>query len=154
MPDSRVLLLSLAVTLSGCGAALSGPPVAPDPIVTIDGPLTMTVSDAPATGGVLFVSAVVTGGAGRVTVRSTRYGSLCSTGVAGHADVSPGQITFKAIYSERLTVCTADIRSITYVGQLDGIAAGEYDVHVLHTNPDGTGGTVSTQYVTVSPRMP
>jgi hypothetical protein len=117
---------------------------------TSEGQLSLTVSDAPAQPGLLFITGTVEGGQGKVTVRSTRYGSVCATDITAHADVASVKITLRVTYSERFALCTADIRAITYRAEVSALAPGAYDVEVIHVNSDGTGGTVLNERVKVT----
>ena len=146
----RTLLGLMALLASaGCSTAVATPDTTHDTIMMTDGPLKLTVSDALATPGVMFIAGSVTGGSGMVTAASTRYGSLCSTAVAGHATVSPGAITLQVTYSDRQAVCTQEIRAISYRAEIGSLAPGTYTVKVVHTNGDGSSGAVLTQQVTV-----
>ena len=136
-------------TLAACSE--QAPVTAPNnDIVTIDGTLKLTVSDLPAVPGVLYIIAGVTGGQGMVTVMSTRYGSLCSTAIAAHHHEAGNQLTIEVTFSQRAALCAADIRAITYRAEISGLSPGAYDVHVVHTNVDGTTGTTLSQRVTVT----
>jgi hypothetical protein len=152
----RTLMCLFAVaTLTACSeSATTAVPLdstaATQSIVTTDGPLELTVTDAPAQPGFLFITGTVTGGQAMVTVSSTRYGSLCSTAITAHADVASHTITLSVKYSERLTSCVAEVRAITYRADINGLAAGAYDVNVVHTNADGATSTVITQRVNVT----
>lgn len=153
----RTLLRVVALAaMSACGQRVTAPEAANDPpatskdaISTTDGQLKFTVSDAPARPGVMFIAGTIAGGQGMATVSSTRYGSLCSTNIAGHADVAAGTITLQVKVSERLALCTAEVRAITYRAEIGALAPGTYDVKVIHTNSDGTTGSVLTQRIKV-----
>lgn len=152
----NVIRLMALVALAGCSAGVMRPDSANDPlgvsndaISTTDGPLKLTVSDTTFRPGVMFTAGSIAGGQGTVTVMSTRYGSLCSTSITAHADVASGTITLRVKFAERLTVCTAEIRAITYRAEVGSLAAGTYDVNVIHTNADGTTSTVLAQRVKV-----
>jgi len=123
-----------------------------DSLVVVDGSLRFVVSDAPAVPGVLFISANASGGAGKVTITSTRYGSVCGQSVTSHADVSGHSIVLHVTYAERAgAVCTADVRALTYRAEIGLLSAGEYDVQVVHANaPDSIGNTVYMSRVTVT----
>ena len=148
----RKLLGTLAmVMLAACSSGITTPATTTtDALVTTEGPLKLTVSDAPVQPGLLFVTGSVVGGPAMVTVASTRYGSVCSTAVVAHATVSGTTITLRVTYSDKVAVCTADIRAITYRAEISGLSQGAYDVNVLHTNSDGSTATVITQQVTVT----
>lgn len=146
----RILFRVLALAaLTACSAATATEGTRSDSIVTVDDRLTLTVSDAPARPGIMFIAGTVTGGHGNVVVSSTRYGSVCALNVTAHADIANGKITLTVTYSERATICTADIRAITYRAEIGSLVPGTYDVDVIHKNVDGSGGTVLTQRVTV-----
>ena len=118
-----------------------------DQIVTVDGALTMTVSDQPASPGILWALPNVTTSVGALTVEQTQYGSLCADDVTGHADVAPGAIALTVRFSERLTICTQDVRALTYNARLTGLAGG-YDLTVIRL--EGTrADTLVRQRVTV-----
>lgn len=142
------LLAGALIVAAACSSAsdLSSP----NNDVAIDGPLRFTLTDAPTSPGVLFISANATGGTGALTITSTRYGSLCATAVSAHADLASGAVLLKVKYSERTAMCTADIRAITYKADISGLAAGVHSVRVVHaTAPDTTGNVVYTSSVTV-----
>lgn len=147
----RVVLRVAALTaLVACSATVTSSERMDNVRFTSEGQLTLTVSDAPAQPGLLFITGTVEGGQGKVTVRSTRYGSVCATDITAHADVASGKITLRVTYSERLALCTADIRAITYRAEVSALAPGAYDVEVIHVNADGTGGTVLNERVKVT----
>jgi len=112
-----------------------------------DGPLQFTVSDFTAPGGVLWVRPTPVVSKGNISVQSTRYGSLCLYDVGAHADVAKGAITMHVTFSERLTVCTAEIRALRYDAELS-VPAGSYALTVIHDQ--GTArDTVINQAVSV-----
>lgn len=146
----RILFRVVALAaLTACSAAVTTEGTRSDSLVTTEGQLTLTVTDAPANPGIMFIAGTVTGGHGKVIVSSTRYGSVCATDVAAHADVGTGKITLTVTYSTRAAFCTADIRAITYHAEIGSLEPGTYDVDVIHKNADGSGGTVLTQRVKV-----
>jgi len=142
-------VVALAV-LTACSATVTTPDVNSTARFSSNEQLTFTVTDAPAMPGLMFITGTVTGGQGVVTVSSTRYGSVCATNITANAVVANGKITFTAKYSARAAICTADIRAITYHAEIRGLAPGGYDIDVVHTNPDGSTGTVLTQHVSVN----
>lgn len=143
-------LAALAAVAACSGTVTTSPDRADNVRVTSNGQLTLTVSDAPAQPGLLFIIGTVEGGQGKVTARSTRYGSVCATNITAHADVASGKITLLVTYSERSAFCTADIRAITYRAEVGALAPGTYDVEVIHVNADGTIGGVLTQRAKVT----
>lgn len=145
----KVGVLVALLALAACSAAVTTPDTSVDRVVTVEGPLTLTVSDAPAQPGVLFVAGAVAASPGAVMMTSTRYGSVCSTAIAAHATVSAGLVTLQVGFSERFSICTKDIRAITYRADLRGLPPAIYDVRLVHTNSDGTSSVVVTQRVTV-----
>ncbi len=112
--------------------------------------LSFSASDAPAQPGILFIAGDVVGGQGTVTFTRTQYGSVCRNELTAHADVSTGKITLFVDIAERLTVCTADIRALTYKAQLSGLAPGDYEISVVHTNPDKSSVVVYTGHAKVT----
>lgn len=147
----RMLLRAVAVAaLTACSASTTTPDVTSGARISSNGQLTLTVTDAPAQPGILFITGTITGGQGLVTVSSTRYGSVCATDITAKADVASGKITLTVKYAERTAICTADIRAITYRADIGSLVPGLYDVNVVHTNSDGSTGTVLTQQVKVS----
>jgi len=109
-------------------------------VISTEGQLTLTVTDAPAQPGIMFITGTVVGGHGNVVVSSTRYGSVCATNIAAHADVASNKIALVVTYSERTAICTADIRAITYHAEIGSLAPGFYDVTVTHATA-GAGQT-------------
>jgi hypothetical protein len=146
------LLLRMAAlaALTACSASNTTQVARQDARLSSNDQLTLTVTDAPARPGVMFVAGTITGGQGAVTVSSTRYGSVCSTDITANADVAKGKITLTVKFAERTAICTADIRAITYRADIAGIVPGEYEVDVVHSNADGSNGTVLTQRVKVT----
>ena len=100
--------------------------------VFTDGPLRVTATDTISMMGALFARPSATGGPGQINVRSTRYGSLCQYAVSGRADVTSSSITLHVTFSERLTSCIAQVRSLTYDAELTGLPAKTYDLTVVH----------------------
>lgn len=115
--------------------------------VSVAEPLTLTATDAPAQPGMLWVRPLVTGAAGAVSVRSTRYGSLCRYETHGQASVRPGSITLEIQFLERTTLCTGDVRALTYDAQIKA-PAGTYDVTVVHQE-NGAREVAQRQTITV-----
>jgi hypothetical protein len=141
-------VLALAV-LSACSSTMTMEGTRSDSLVTTEGQLTLTVADAPAQAGMMFIIGTVAGGHGKVIASSTRYGSVCATNIAAQADVASNKITLVVNYSERTAICTADIRAVTYRAEIGSLAPGLYDVTVIHRNAGGAGETVLTRSVTV-----
>src|SRR4051812_18006978 len=83
-------------------------------VVTESGGLRFEASDFLAQPGMLFAKPSVTAEGGTIVARSTRYGSLCRFAVTGHADVQANRIGLHVGFSERLTICTAEIRALSY----------------------------------------
>jgi hypothetical protein len=121
--------------------------VLPNERVLVVGLLRLAVSDAVSPGGILFARPSASAADSTVTVTSTRYGSLCQYDVSGHADVSASAITLHVAFVERLTVCTAEIRSLTYRAAVSGLAKGAYDLHVIHEESGRQDTTVAQSIV-------
>ena len=140
----------------GCGGASVATslvePVPSDTVVTISGPLTLTVSDFATNVGVLWVQPGALGSAGAITATAIRYGSLCAMAVTGRADIVGTRISLHITYAARTgTVCTAEVRAIRYDAVIRGLAPGRYEVHLLHSTGDATGEVeVRVQTVDVS----
>ena len=99
--------------------------------VTVTGPLTLTVTDAPAQMGILFALPRVETASQSVVVSNTRYGSLCLFDVTGTAARTGSALTLDVTYSERLTSCVDQVRALTYNAQLT-VPSGTYDLFVVH----------------------
>jgi hypothetical protein len=130
----RPLIILVAALVSGaCSVSTRTATEAADSNrqVSVAEPLTLTVTDAPARPGMLWARPLVTGAAGSVSVRSTRYGSVCRYETHGQASVTPGRITLEIQFFERTALCTGDIRALTYDAQIKA-PAGTYDVTVVH----------------------
>ena len=153
MKFHNIVLPMLAL---GCGSASTTTvPITPPPgdrVVTISGPLTLTVSDSATNPGVLWVGASAQGSAGAVTAMAIQYGSLCAIAVTGHADIVATRVFLHITYAPRTgAVCTAEIRAIRYDAVIGGLAPGRYEVHLLHSNGDANGeAEVRVQTVDVS----
>ena len=152
----KVHHLVLAVLALGCGgASTSTVPITPPPgdkVVTLSGPLTLTVSDFATNPGVLWVQPSAQGSAGAVTATAIRYGSLCAIAVTGRADIVATRVFLHITYAARTGVlCTSEIRAIRYDAVIGGLAPGRYEVHLLHSNGDANGeAEVRVQMVDVS----
>jgi hypothetical protein len=99
----------------------------------VNGPLRLDLRDFTSPPGIMFALPSVTPGTGNLVVENTRYGSLCRFEVSGRADVKGHTIGVHIGFAERLTVCTAEIRALTYKATLS-VPAGSYDVAVIHEN--------------------
>jgi hypothetical protein len=149
MRDPRLFLLLLA--LGACSSATVSAPTG-DPLVSVVGPLTFTVSDAPALPGVSWIAPTAEGTRGAVTAYAIRYGSLCSTAVSARADVTGSQVYLHVAFAFRQGVaCSQEIRALQYNARLAGLSAGRFIVHILHSEDGGATETeVRTQSVDVS----
>jgi hypothetical protein len=145
----RLSLLLLALVGCSNGAAITGQLT--DPTVTIDGPLTFSVSDFPAALGVLWIAPTAGGARGAITATSIRYGSLCTTEVIGRAEIAGTRVALHVDYSlRRGVVCGKDIRALRYDAVIAGLAPGRYDVHLLHSEDGGAESEVRVQQVDVT----
>lgn len=142
--------MAALAALTACSASSTTQVARQDARLSSSDQLTLTVTDAPARPGLMFIAGTITGGQGGVTISSTRYGSVCSTDINANATVANGKITLTVKYAERTALCTADIRAITYRADIAGVSPGEYEVDVIHSNADGSTGTVLTQRVKVT----
>jgi len=142
-----VLLLAI-VFVSACSAFSPSEEVPGDAIVTVDGPLSLTVTDALAQIGVLYARPFATVTQSTVSVTNTRYGSTCLYALTGHADVGTSAIALVITYSQRLTSCTKEVRSLTYRADISGLAKSPYDLVVIH-DESGKRDTVLTQHIVV-----
>ena len=149
-------VLTLLALGCGCGgASTTTSPIASPPgdtVVTVSGPLTLTVSDFATNAGVLWVLPGAQGSAGAVTATAIRYGSLCAIAVTGRADIVASRVSLHITYAARTgAVCTAEIRAIRYDAVISGLAPGRYEVHLLHSTGDANGeAEVRVQTVDVS----
>ncbi len=141
--------LLLGATL-GCSADAALAPQDQNPLVIVNGALTLTVSDSPAMAGVLWIAPTADGGAGRITARAIRYGSLCATSVSGRVDVAGNVVSLHVAYTARTAaLCTMELRALQYDATVAPLAPGQYEVHIYHA--DGTGEVeVRKQTVTVT----
>ncbi|MEP7002758.1 MAG: hypothetical protein ABI969_19865 [bacterium] len=144
----RALLLAI-VFVSACSSASPlEVQVVDDAIVTTNGPLRLTVTDALAQMGVLWARPTATASQSAVSVTNTRYGSTCLYALTGHADVGTSTITLVIAYSQRLTSCTKELRSLTYRADISGLVKAPYDLVVIH-DESGKKDTVLTQHIVV-----
>jgi hypothetical protein len=143
----RIAMLGLFALL-GCHGSTSPQD---DPMVVVDGPLTLSISDFPTQMGVLWIAPNADGGRGAVTAHATRYGSLCSLAVTGHAEVSGSRVLLHIAYMPRTTLCIAEVRALRYDAAIGGLAPGRYEVHIFHAEGDGRPETeVQVQTVDVT----
>ena len=145
--STRWVVLAVAV-MAACGKS----PTANDLFgtheeVVKNGALTLTLTDAPTPMGILFTRPTATGGAGSLSVTSTRYGSLCLFAVSGHVDISSNTIVLHIGYEQRLTTCTSEARKLTYQALLGGLPAGTFTLRVLHEESRQIDEVISAQIV-------
>ncbi|MEO8622983.1 MAG: hypothetical protein ABI625_18055, partial [bacterium] len=146
---SRAFFLLAIVFVSACSSTiLFDAPSIDDAIVTTDGPVRLTVTDALSQAGVLWARPTATASQSTVSVTNTRYGSTCLFSLTGHADVGTSTITLVIGYSQRLTSCTKELRSLTYRADISGLAKAPYDLVVIH-DESGKKDTVLTQHLVV-----
>jgi hypothetical protein len=129
------IALALLVISAACGRT----PAATDALSPSDassqtitrGALTLTVRDFPTPGGIFWALPFVVTAPSMVTVTNTRYGSLCRLAVDGSSSVVGRTLTLDITFVERLTVCTAEIRALSYSAVIDGLS-GTYELNVVH----------------------
>ncbi|MES2179148.1 MAG: hypothetical protein V4550_14905 [Gemmatimonadota bacterium] len=146
--SNRIVFVLLVVV--GCSSVVAPEDQQNDTTetVTVDGSLRLTVSDASSPAGVLFAKPTATVTAGTARVTATRYGSQCQYAVTGRADVSATAISLRVAYSARLTSCVAEVRKLTYVAEISGLARHSYDLTVIHEE-NNQKDTLLTQRVDV-----
>ncbi len=144
-----IAVLVLGATF-GCSSDVALAPQDQNPLVIVNGALTLTVSDSPAMAGVLWIAPTAEGGAGRVTARAIRYGSLCATSMSGRVDVAGNVVSLHVAYTARAAaLCSMELRALQYDAAVAPLAPGQYEVHIYHA--DGAGEVeVRKQTVTVT----
>jgi hypothetical protein len=110
--------------------------------------LALNVTDALGSPGLISALPSVTGEAGLIRVQHTRYGSLCRYAVTGEAQVEGSRVAVHITFAEKLSICTEELRALTYIGTLPS-AAGSYDVLVIHHEPDTRTDTLVRKTVNV-----
>ena len=140
----------------GCGRSslATAPTVSPpsDKVVTVSGPLTLTVTDFATNAGVMWIQPGAQGGPGSVAAQAIRYGSLCATAVTGRADIVGSRVSLHIAYAPRNgAVCSTEIRAMKYDAVIGGLSPGRYEVHIFHSSGDANGeAEVRVQTVDVS----
>jgi hypothetical protein len=147
------VLLAAAAACSASTAADVGHPTdvqnAAGDSVQVNGPLRLVVKDTLARPGVFYALPSITAETGAIVVSNTRYGSLCRLAVSGRADIQGNTIGLHVTFAERLTMCTSEIRALTYDATVSGLSHGTpYDVAVIHEE-NGQADTVRTATVVV-----
>jgi hypothetical protein len=143
-------LVSLAVLAACSDSGTTVQPAQKDRFPT-EPQLSFTVTDDPAMPGLMFTAGKVVGGLGTLTFTSTRYGSVCADDVTARDEIAAGKITLYVTYRLRAeAICPAVIRAITAHAHITGLAAGDYEVNVVQTSPDGTGFTTLTEHIKVT----
>jgi hypothetical protein len=143
-------LVSLAVLAACSDSGTTVQPAHKDRIAA-EPQLSFTVTDDPAQPGLMFTAGSVVGGLGTLTFTSTRYGSVCTNEVTARDEIASGKITLYVTYRLRAeAICPAVIRAITAHAHITGLAAGDYEVNVVQTSPDGTGFTTLTEHIKVT----
>ncbi len=120
----------------------------PETQVTTDGALRLTVTDAVSSPGILFALPYIAKEGSTIVVTNSRYGSLCHYDVIGKAEVSGTDVVVRVTYSPRLTLCTGEIRKLSYRAEVSGLAPKTYTVRVVHSE-NNVSDTLVTQAVTL-----
>ena len=141
----RRYLFGVAFMALACSASEA---TGPETLVTTDGPLRLTVTDAVSSLGILFAKPSVTSEGSTIVVTNSRYGSLCLYDVLGKAEVSGTDVVVRITYSPRLTLCAAEIRMLSYRAEVSGLAPKTYTVRVVHSE-NNVSDTLVTQVVTL-----
>jgi hypothetical protein len=145
----RPYLLLLAALGCSHNSQLTSP--TNNPLVSVVGPLTLTVSDFPAMAGVLWIAPTAAGARGAVTASAIRYGSLCAIAVTGRAEVVGSRVSLHVTYAAREgAVCTQELGGLRYDAVIAGLAPGRYEVHLLHTQDGAPESEVRVQQVDVT----
>ena len=155
MKVTGLLALALSVSVAAaCGRGAATAPGTTDDqrsathtLVLTNGALRLDLSDFPAQPGVMWALPSVAAAPGAIVVGATQYGSLCIFEVTGEAQVQGSAVEIRLHFSERLTVCTADVRALRYTATLS-VPPGTYDVTVVHDYGD-RGGPLRHATVTV-----
>ena len=148
----KTAFLIAAIALAAACTHDTPGPTAPGPELSATftrGALTLQVTDFAAQGGILWALPSVAATPSAVTVQSTRYGSLCGTAVDGSAMVAGSHITLDVNFAERTNaMCTTEIRALRYAAAI-AVAAGSYDVTVVHHDGTQADTLVRQRQVTV-----
>ena len=137
----------LIITVGACSSPTEQTPPGTFEKVVENGALRLELTDAPSPGGVLFARPTSDAGTGTVVVTNTRYGSLCLYDVNGDATVSGSSIVLRIRFAQRLAICTADIRKLSYRATLRTIPKGTYDLRVLHNENNASDDVLSERIV-------
>ena len=133
----RLLAVAAVLSISACSDTLTAPSVE----ITSIGPLKLVVSDQPSSGGIDFALPFVADSTGAIIVGDTQYGSLCQTAVTGSASVNGTAVVLRVTFAERMTVCTQEIRALSYHATIT-VPAGPHDVTVIHYEYNGKPDTL------------
>jgi hypothetical protein len=139
---NRAILLCLSLLCGACSGATTSrdggrlDPTAVHNETHVNGSLRLELQDYPTNAGIFFALPSVAAGDGSIVVENTRYGSLCRFAVDGRADQAGNTIGLHISFSERLTLCTQEIRALKYTATLTE-QPGTYNVFVIHD--DGSG---------------
>lgn len=145
---SRALLPLCALLALACSSGI--PTVADDDNpsdVLVNGSLRLTVTDTIG-GTVLLPRPTASASSSKITVINSRYGSRCRYAVDGRADVQGSVVTLHITYTQRLTVCTEELRILSYRAEIGSLAARTYDLTVIHEE-SGRRDTVLAQRIGV-----
>jgi predicted ATPase len=115
--------------------------------VQVNGSLRFAIRDFATSGGIFWALPSVTAGTQSIVVESTRYGSLCRYAVTGTSPIQGNRIELRVRFAERLTLCTADIRALSYTATVSGLS-GTYAVAVIHEE-GARSDTLALRTVTV-----
>ena len=143
----RLSSVLLIITAGACSSPTEQTTPGTFEKVVENGTLRLDLTDAPSPAGILFVRPTSEAGTGNVVVTSTRYGSLCLYDVSGDVTISGSSIVMRIRFAQRLAICTADIRKLTYRATLRSIPKGTYDLRVLHAENNASDETLSERVV-------
>lgn len=145
---------AMGAALAGCGgSSLTSTAGIGDARTTIDtvqvnGPLRLETRDMNAAAATIpFPAPAVLGATGAITASSAEFGSLCQYEVSGSSDIRGSVVGIHVLLVPRLTVCTQELRVLSYTATLT-IAPGTYDVAFVR-ELNGGADTLVRRSVTV-----
>lgn len=151
-PTTLITVAALAVACAGTrsttGADSADRDLVADSVQT-NGSLRLETRDMPMGPSTPAFDTVpkISGGAGAVSIARSQLGSLCRFAVTGSADTQGNKIGVHIVFTERLAMCTAEVRVLQYEATVTA-APGTYDVALIHER-NGVVDTLARQVVTV-----
>jgi hypothetical protein len=147
-PALLITAFAAAFTMACSAGSLTSADGGFEGIVNTSSGLRLLLSDTPSNSTAPKPKPEVTVEQSTIVVTGVRYGSLCLYEVTGSVNATSSTVELRVKYSQRLALCTGEIRELKYRAEISGLSKRTYDVRVIHEE-NGSSETVTTQTVTL-----